>query len=492
MLAEKIGAWYSGRAKNKMTQIQTCLERLSGGNSLVEPEKTFLQMKKLCEFFGHPEKCCPVFHVAGSKGKGSTAAYIASILDQAGYKVGRLASPYVAHFCERFQCGNEDFADFEYEQALDELEGGLKSLKITSLPHAVLMTLYGFLLFRKAGCDFMVIEVGMGGRLDPTNVVTPEVSVITTIEIEHQKILGDTLAKIAGEKAGIIKPGVPVVVTKQKPEAQRKILAVARERGAPVTTVNTHDFEVQSRYFFADSYDEFTGRPILRVEVSNVDFPNGLKLDLKMLGDFQVENSLLAATVVKVFERANKNFHLTDATIECGISEVALPARFDVRRDIIGYDGIPYLVIDGAHTPNSVAGAVRTFKILRKLESVKNAQDSCLTDFVPGAEPLLLFSTGEDKQVEKMAKELKKTFSVVIFTTLEHKKTSPKGIDKALTGAGFKTAFIKEPREAVKEALKIASAEKRPLVVVGSLYLAGEVYLELEEKAERFGKIIWN
>lgn len=487
-----------------MTLFQARLERLAGRVLLSDPGGSFQQMKELCAHFDHPEKCCPVFHVAGSKGKGSTAAYIASILDQAGYKVGRLASPYVAHFTERFECGNEDFSDEEYLSALEELEKGLAKLQISSLPHSILMTLYGFLLFRKAGCDFSVVEVGLGGRFDPTNVVTPEVSVITSIELEHTKMLGGTLREIAAHKAGIIKPNVPVVVAEQEPKVTEVIFEEAKKCKAEIVVVG---YEKRNfGYFFSDSFDEFTGKPVLRAEVKDSD-EGDLTLDLKMLGEFQIENALLAITAIRTFSKNEKHFEISRETIERGISAVQLPARFDVRRNVLGYDGIPYLIIDGAHTAKSVAGAVEVFLELRKLESVKNAQDSCLTDFVPGAEPLLLFSTGEDKQAGKMAKELKKAFDVVIFTTLKQKKVDPEKLKGAFREAGFgvgedsvqsggegsiqrgEVRFIENPKDAVKIALKIANCEKRPLMVIGSLYLAGEVYQILEEKAEVFSKI---
>lgn len=463
------------------------------GASFQAPEQKFEQMQELCARFHHPELAYPTFHVAGSKGKGSVSAYLASILEAAGYKVGRLSSPYVAHFGERFQCGNWYFSEEEYRAALEELKRGLRR----RLPHSILMTLYALILFRVAKCDFAVVEVGIGGRLDPTNVVRPEVSIITSIELEHQRILGNTLAEIASEKAGIIKEGTPVVVAKQKPEAEEVILKVAKERRAEVFRAD----EVKKlEYFYDDSYDELSGRPMMRVKTEKIG------LDLRMLGDFQAENALLAVKAIEAFAE-KEQFAIRPETIHKGVREVALPGRFDARRNIFGFEQIPYLVIDGAHTVNSVRGSLKAFREVRRLESVKNAQDSCLTDFCPGAEPLLLFSTASDKVVEEMAAELKTEFKEVILTTLEYKKVDVERMERAFQGLNemneAKTTsedvtgklqlvrFIEEPREAVLEALKLANNQQRPLLVIGSMYLAGTAYRILEEKQAEINKIIF-
>jgi len=456
--------------------IQARLNHYMSTDSFSGPEQKFAEMGRLCEKFKHPELACPPFHITGSKGKGSTSAYLASILDEAGYKVGRLSSPYVIHFGERFQLGdNSYFAETEYLAAMDELEKGLRRLHIEKLPHSILMTLYAFLLFRVAKCDFAVIEVSMGGRLDPSNVVQPEVSIITTIELEHQAILGNTISKIALEKAGIIKPKRPVVIASQSADAERVLTEVVKTQGSELLQIQSE--QVQNlEYYFSDSYDEFTGRLMLRAEVMSKYFGR-LDLNLKMLGSFQAENALLAIEAAGL-----ANLGIKSGEIIKALARVELPGRFDMRRNILGFDQIPYLIIDGAHTVSSIRGGMQIFKELRRLESIKNAQDSCLTDFKPGAEPLLLFSTASDKAVEAMARELTNNFSEVILTTLEYKKTNPKRLLEAF--ADFKTAFIEDPTEAAKTALEKANHEHRPLVVLGSMYLAGTVYHELENTVE--------
>ena len=479
-----------------LPEIQERLNKYLDPDGFSEPEKKFEEMQRLCEYFKHPEKAYPTIHVAGSKGKGSTSAYLSSILNEAGYKVGKLSSPYVIHFGERFMCDREYFADFECKQAMDELEKGLQKLQIQKLPHSILMTLYAFLLFRVAKCDFAVIEVGIGGRLDPTNVVTPEICVITTLELEHQQILGSTLAEIAGEKAGIIKPGVPVVIAKQRPEAMKVLEKVASERKAELIKVDAKKATQEFSYFFDDSFDESVGRLMLRADVKTDDFPDGLRLNLKMCGEFQIENALLAATAI-----AKMQLGIKCETIERGVQRVELPGRFNMLRHPLGFDKIPYLVIDGAHTVNSVRGSLAAFREIRRLESIQNAQDSCLTDFCPGAEPLLLFSAASDKAVEEMAKELKTEFKNIILTTLEYKEVDLDRLLRAFVGKNDGTgafaddeenlaiwknlAIIADPEMVAETALSMADRERRPLVVIGSMYLAGMVYRELEKRWEK-------
>ncbi|MBQ9238343.1 MAG: hypothetical protein IJ191_03385, partial [Treponema sp.] len=184
-------------------------------------------MQLLCERLGHPENSAPCFHVAGSKGKGSVSTMIACILEEAGYAVGLYTSPHIADFRERVSTPHGFFDDSVYDDAASELMACVSSLGEDSPTRQVtwfeLVTLYAFLCFRRAHVDYAVYEVGMGGRLDATNVVTPRACCITAIEREHTEYLGDTLEKIAAEKAGIIKAGVPVIVAAQKNAAVRDV-----------------------------------------------------------------------------------------------------------------------------------------------------------------------------------------------------------------------------------------------------------------------------
>ncbi|MDR0998778.1 MAG: tetrahydrofolate synthase, partial [Treponema sp.] len=208
------------------------------------------RMRVLSALASSPEKCAPVIHVAGSKGKGSVTGMIAAMLEAEGLKAARYTSPDVMEKRERITLGNSFFDESVYVEAGRELAAVVEKLRFLSGPDArlfdpsreegeeptffELITLYFFLCARTARCDAMVVETGMGGRLDATNIVESLVSVITLIEIEHAEYLGDTLAAIAGEKAGIIKAGKPLILAAQEDEALRVFRREAAEKNSPL------------------------------------------------------------------------------------------------------------------------------------------------------------------------------------------------------------------------------------------------------------------
>lgn len=213
-----------------------------------ERETKLRTTEVMCEEFGHPERCCPCLHVAGSKGKGTIVANAAAMLTEAGYRVGMYVSPHVRHFTERVSLNGEPFGAEVYEAAYRELRTGVErmitegKLKREMITWTELVTVFGMLCFREAKVDYAVYEVGMGGRLDPTNVVRPECVMMGLIELEHTKYLGDSLEKIAAEKAGIFKEGVPVVSVMQETEVMKVFLKFAKEKGAEMTYVSAKTY----------------------------------------------------------------------------------------------------------------------------------------------------------------------------------------------------------------------------------------------------------
>ena len=208
---------------------------LKHASELAKADFSLDRMFALMDALGNPQNAYPIIHVAGTKGKGSTSALCASALMAAGYKVGLYTSPHLEDYCERIQINGQPISHAQMTELVDEIKPAVA--KIPKLTTFEITTAIGFLAFAKQTVDAAVIEVGLGGRLDATNVVTPRVSVVTSLSMDHTAVLGDTLAKIAGEKAGIIKVGVPVVSAPQKGEALEVLLRVARERRASVTLV---------------------------------------------------------------------------------------------------------------------------------------------------------------------------------------------------------------------------------------------------------------
>jgi dihydrofolate synthase/folylpolyglutamate synthase len=412
-------------------------------------------MNALAELVGHPERYAPVIHVAGSKGKGSVTGIIASILEADGRKAARYMSPHIADFRERISLGNRFFEESVYCAAGDELRD-LADVKVPASNHKAfdpaydgepptfyeLLTMYFFLCARTANCDAMVVETGLGGRLDSTNIVDPVVSIINLIELEHTAYLGDTLALVAGEKAGIIKNGRPLVLARQNPEALEVFKKRAAEKNSPflyfpdcvmLDNLNVHkggtDFSLA-----------FRGEKNLGVEP--------LHLSLPIPGTVQAENAGLAVLALKVAFPDIGN----DAICR-GLKQVKIPARFEKVADD------PVFIIDGAHTPESASLCVETFCSLY------------------GEGGLLLFGCAVDKNVDGMAEVLVSHFSHIIITMPGNFKVSDTehvyDVFSHRSG-GSKTKYVKDTEAAVQLAWETAKKNNVPIICMGSFYLAAK------------------
>ena len=276
------------------------------------------RMRDLVRLLGHPEHAVPVIHVAGTNGKGSTAAMLESILQAAGWRTGLYTSPHLVRLGERVRVDQQILTPAEivaYTHELRPLAEQVAGHNADDHPSFFeFMTAMAFLQFKRRQCDIAIVEVGMGGRLDATNIVVPEISVITSIGLDHCEHLGDTLEKIAAEKAGIIKPGRPVVLGRMPPAADRVIRAIAARQGSPV-------FSVQ---------DEFgEGR---------ADFPA-----TNLAGDYQRWNAATATLAVRLLA---PKWRLDEAVVARGLQQVDWPGRWERR--ILGSQT---LILDASHNP---------------------------------------------------------------------------------------------------------------------------------------------
>jgi dihydrofolate synthase/folylpolyglutamate synthase len=417
------------------------------------------RMEALAELAGHPERSAPSIHIAGSKGKGSVTGMIASVLEAGGLRAGRYMSPHVSDVRERLCLGSAFFDESIYCAAGDELRE-IAEIKVPRSGGSLfdpafddgeapsyfeLLTLYFFLCARLARCDAMVIETGMGGRLDCTNIVNPLISVITLIELEHTKFLGNTLAAVAGEKAGIIKARRPVVLAKQSGEA----LGVFQKQTE----------EKQSPLYYVPGIAKITG---LTIRPGGTDFTLSLKnggcygkLFVPVPGAIQAENAAIALIALKsAFPQINED------SIRRGLERSRLPARFETLREN------PPVIIDGAHTPESAALCAETFRSLY------------------GEGGILLFGCAADKNPEAMAQVLLPHFSRIIITTPgTFKASDPEKVYQAFAraadaetspGAG-KTVCVNGTREAITRALSLGKEKNLPLLCTGSFYLASEI-----------------
>ncbi len=415
------------------------------------PEKFDLsRMQLLLEKMGNPHQKFPVIHVAGTRGKGSTSAMIESILRAAGYRVGLYISPHLEEFCERIQIDREYIAPEELADLVDEIKPYAQNIE--NLTTFELTTAIGFLYFFKKDVDIAVIEVGMGGRLDATNLVLPLVSVITSISYDHTHILGDTLSKIAYEKAGIIKAGKPVVVAPQNREARKIITETADSRHSPVALVGedvlyapwTHTLEGQSVLLWNANEQEMVNQFI---NSGGFQSWEPLRITIPLLGYHQVEN---AATAYAVIDKLILlGYKITLNNILAGFKNVEWHGRFEILRKK------PPVIIDGAQNQDSAL----------KLRLA-------IDDYLPGYPVILVFGASEDKDVGGMFKDLLPRVRLLIATQSRHPRAmEAEEIIKYARPFGTPAEIILPLEEAFETALTMAGNECA-VVAAGSLFIA--------------------
>ncbi len=470
-------------------------------------------MKFFCQKFGNPENAERCFHVAGSKGKGSVSMFIASILKEAGFKTGLYTSPHILDFLERVSLAGDKFSSKIYEKAADELMQTVEAVKEEELPGGrgitwfELVTIFAFLVFRQAKTDFAVYEVGLGGRLDSTNVVNPVCACIGPIELEHTEFLGDTVEKIAAEKGGIIKPALKVVIARQIPSVRKVFEKIAEERNAELFFVDDEiknlEFKIEkislekenTRTANAAECAREAGEngrnknhPVMSVSFEAKYFSRPVHAKLKMLGRFQAQNAAMAALAVKIALP-----EISEETIEKGLSNASLPARFEVVPSPENYENIPYLVLDGAHTVNSETFTMETMRETGLLgieadsaEDSKNTDDADKTDFcteqadfdlrkADSSKPVLLFACAADKDVKDIAPLFKGKFRKIFLTKPGNVKISDtKKMEDAFDGNGITYDFDADFSSQIKKALSFADEKKSVLLVTGSFYLVAE------------------
>lgn len=416
---------------------------LKHSSELAKAEFNLDRMYALMEELGNPQNKYPIIHVAGTKGKGSVSALCASGLKVAGFKVGLYTSPHLLDFCERIQINGEPISHELLIELVEEIKPAVA--KIPKLTTFEITTALGFLAFAKQGCNAAVIEVGLGGRLDATNIVTPRVSVITSLSYDHMAVLGDTLAKIAGEKAGIIKPGVPVVSAPQKDEALEVLERVARENNSSVTLVGK-DIKLEP---LASSLDGQS----LRIR-DNLR-PSTFDLQLPLLGSHQLENAATAYAALKV-----SGLEISDEAIQKGFADVKWRGRFEVaRRD-------PPVIFDSAHNQDSFA------KLRETLE----------THF-PNKQVYLIFGASEDKNIPGMFAEMKPRIRRLIVTRADHPRAlEEEKIIELARQAELESEAATPVESALRRALELSANDGSIVLSAGSMFVTAEVMKAWQER----------
>jgi dihydrofolate synthase / folylpolyglutamate synthase len=399
------------------------------------------RIRSLLGRFGDPDGKLRIIHVAGTKGKGSTSALLASVLRAAGHVTGLYTSPHVVSAFERIGIAGEPPRPDLLVRLGREMKAVIDAMREEDFPGSSLpttfelYTLLAFLYFREAGCQEAVVETGIGGRLDATNVVRSLASVITPLDLEHTDVLGDTIEKIAWQKAGIIKPGAPAFIGKQPPAAEEVFRAACRETGSPITFLQEEAREL------AAVVDANGTTLTLRLSGEQ-----RASFRLSMLGDFQAENAALAYLTL----RATRP-EITRAQFEEGFRAVTLPGRMEP----VGKD--PVVVLDGAHTPLAVTRLLASFRSI-----------------FPG-EAVLLFGSVSGKNPGEMARIMAPAFfRIIVSTPGTFKESAPEEVAEIFRGLNSATTLEKDPARALRLA-RDASDGRRPILVTGSFYMVAEI-----------------
>ena len=410
---------------------------LKHSSELAKADFNLDRMFALMESLGNPQAKYPIIHVAGTKGKGSVSALCASALQSAGYKTGLYTSPHLLDYVERIQIDGKPITHEQLVDLVDEIKPHVAQIeKLTTFE---ITTALAFMAFAKYGVSAAVFEVGLGGRLDATNVVTPKVSVITSLSYDHMAVLGNTLALIAGEKAGIIKDGVPVVSAPQKDEALEVLLRVAKSKNCELTLVGKDvTFEALNHSINGQS---------LAVQHSS----STVNLQIPLLGSHQLQNAATAYAALKA-----SGIPISDEQIQSGFSQVQWRARFEVAR----LD--PPVIFESAHNQDS-------FEKLRET----------LETYFPGKKVYLIFGASEDKNIPGMFAEIKPKIQKIIITRADHPRAlSVDHIQGLAEQAGAESEAVVPVKEALRRALELSSKDGSIVLSAGSMFVTAEVMKE--------------
>jgi dihydrofolate synthase/folylpolyglutamate synthase len=393
------------------------------------------RMRALLEELGNPQCAVPLIHVAGSKGKGSTSAFIASCAQQGGLETGFYSSPHLHRFPERIAIGGNPISDAEFANLTRQVALAASRLEadhpeLDTVTTFEMITAMAFHAFAEKHCDLAVIEVGLGGLLDATNVIDPLVSVVTRIDYEHTAVLGDTLTEIALQKAGILRPGTPVVVSPQPQEAAAAIQQAAAELEAPLLMGGID-------WTWDGDWREFTATG-----------PWGTWSNLRVgiAGPHQVENACTALAALHVLN--SRDLSISESAVREGLRTARWPVRFE-RIQVNDQE----FVLDGAHTPAAARALVETWQAEIDINAAA-----------------VIVGMGSDKDLAAFLVELKPLTSRLVATRASSPRAaSPEAIASVASALGFAVQVTPD----VASAIRLVHDES-PILVTGSLFVAGE------------------
>src|ERR1700720_3444475 len=439
-----------------MNYIESVRYLLTLGRELASPQHAraakfdLHNIRAICERMGHPERAFASAHIAGTNGKGSTAAMLASIVQASGLRCGLYTSPHLLRMNERIRLDGAEISDEQFAESFTRVLAVIEELLASGAPAAhptyfECVTAMAFDFFARAQTEIAVIEVGMGGRLDSTNVIVPEVAVITQIDFDHENFLGHSIEEIAAEKAGIIKPGARVVSAAENPAAREVIRRRAAEQGArlveidEVCRVSRLGAEGGCYRFQASLADDLgTG------------FARELEIALPLAGRFQVRNALTAIVAARLL--AQRGFAISDDAIIQGIQSVRWPGRLERLQER------PAVYLDGTHNP---AGAREVLTFWR--------------EHLAGRRIHLIYGAMRDKAIDEVAGLLFPHAATVILTqSPQPRSLSAQALAEMTSHLAENVEVIREPNAALDRALEIAEPDD-VVFATGSLYLVGDL-----------------
>lgn len=401
------------------------------------------RIRKLLELMGNPQNSYKTIHVTGTNGKGSTSAMIASILSASGISTALYTSPHLTRYTERMNVNGEEAAPEDFAQAIGYTAKFVQQMIEQEFEHPTefeIVTAAAFYFFARKKVEVAVIEVGLGGLLDSTNVIIPEVSIITNVTLEHMDRCGNTIEEIACHKAGIIKQGRPVITA-----AQGKALAVIRQKAVQAGSALT----VYDKDFFSQT----SGHDLASQQLRLTDLTHELRVNLPLMGEHQAVNAALAWQGVSCLAR--QDGRITEKTMRLGLESTKWPGRFEVHQ------GQPTVIFDGAHNPAGI-------KVLRQT----------LNDYLPGRAIVFVLGILRDKAISEMVTTLLTSDDKVIVTLPLSERACPAAQVAAVIEQRQLLSSPVQVAEDFSEAFRLAcqlAGMEGIVCVTGSLYLIGAV-----------------
>jgi len=399
----------------------------------------------LAERLGRPDRAYPSAHIAGTNGKGSTAAFLESILRHAGFRTGLNTSPHLERINERIRVNGDEISDHDFAETLTRIQSLIEELlaagKLRAHPtYFECVTAMAFEYFARAHVDFGVFEVGLGGRLDATNILTPAISVITRVDFDHENFLGHSLREIAAEKAGILKQGIPVVLAAQQPEAREIILARAKKLRCPVIETPLA-FRVE---------EQAMENGCVRARITEITSGWSAKLAPQLAGRFQLQNAMNAVAAARTLSA--RGWRIPESAMEEGIAAAIWPGRLEKLQSR------PDLYVDGAHNP----GAARELAAFWE-------------ENFAGRKIFLLYGALRDKAVDEIAGVLFPRATEVVFSEPRTSRAiSAAQLSEIAAHHAPHSSVIAEAEQAFDYLLSKATPQDA-VFVTGSLYLVGQL-----------------